>query len=421
MRRGLDPSRTVLPNGAVVTTKATRKTPAVSINLALRAGSICDPAELPGATHLLGQVLDRGTEHRGAAEIAGALDARGVALSVTVTRHLLSVVSTCLAEDIDFVLTLVGEIVRVPSLPESELSIRRGEAITSLRQDEDNPAVRALESLMALLYGRDHAYGRPVKGTISAMERLTRADLAALHRQRIAPSELSLVVVGDVDVDRVADLTAAAFGEWSAPQPAPVPLPRAPQSGGRRRVVIPMMNKSQVDVAYGFTTITRSDPAYYPFLLMNNILGQYAMGGRLGQSIRERQGMAYYASSMFDPSIIEGPIIVRAGVNAANVERAVASIDAEVEEIVRDGVTEKELAESRQYVTGSMPRTLETNAGIAQFLQTAEFFALGLDYDLRLPELLSVVTREQVHDVARRYLDPARAALVIAGPYDNAD
>jgi zinc protease len=404
-----------------VTTKATRKTPAVSINLALRAGSICDPAELPGATHLLGQLIDRGTVQRQAAEIAEALDARGVALSVTVTRHLLSFVSTCLADDIDFVVTLLGEIVRAPSLPESELSIRRGEVITSLRQDEDNPAVRALESLMELLYGRDHPYGRPVKGTISAMERLTRADLAALHRERVAPSELSLVVVGDVDEDRLADLTASAFGEWPARPPVPVQLLPARQNGERRRVVIPMMNKSQADIAYGFTTITRSDPAYFSFLLLNNIFGQYAMGGRLGQSIRERQGMAYYASSMFDPHLIEGPIIVRAGVNAANVERAVASIDAEVSAIARDGVTETELAESRQYVTGSMPRTLETNAGIAQFLQTAEFFGLGLDYDLRLPELLNAVTREQVHDVARRYLDPARATFVIAGPYDVAD
>ena len=55
-----------------------------------------------------------------------------------------------------------------------------------------------------------------------------------------------------------------------------------------------MMNKAQADVAYGFTTIARADPAYYAYWLMNHALGQYAMGGRLGDSIRERQGMAYY-------------------------------------------------------------------------------------------------------------------------------
>jgi zinc protease len=64
-----------------------------------------------------------------------------------------------------------------------------------------------------------------------------------------------------------------------------------------------------------------------------------------------------------------------------------------------------------------MPRTLETNAGIAAFLQNAEFFGLGLDYDERLPELLGAVTLEDANAAARRLLDPGRATIVIAGPY----
>ena len=99
---------------------------------------------------------------------------------------------------------------------------------------------------------------------------------------------------------------------------------------------------------------------------MNNALGQYAMGGRLGDSIRERQGMAYYVSSSLDANVIAGPLLVRAGVSAANVDRAIASIDEELTQIRREGLTAKELNESRQYLIGSMPRALETNAGIAQ-------------------------------------------------------
>jgi len=66
-----------------------------------------------------------------------------------------------------------------------------------------------------------------------------------------------------------------------------------------------------------------------------------------------------------------------------------------------------------------MPRTLETNVGIATFLQTAELFGLGLDYDLRLPDLISAVTREQVHEAARATLDPSHATIVVAGPYSG--
>src|SRR5258708_7822571 len=167
-----------------------------------------------------------------------------------------------------------------------------------------------------------------------------------------------------------------------------------------------MMNKAQTDIAYGFTTIARADPAYYAFWLMNNALGQYAIGGRLGDSIRERQGMAYYVFSSLDANVAEGPLVIRAGVGPENVDRAIASIDEELTQVRDGGLTEKELAESQQYVIGSMPRTLETNAGIAHFLQVAEFFGLGLDHDVRLPALVGAVTLDDVCAAARRVLDP---------------
>ncbi len=97
------------------------------------------------------------------------------------------------------------------------------------------------------------------------------------------------------------------------------------------------MNKVQADIAYGFTTIVRSDPRYYAYTIMNNALGQYGMGGRLGDSIRERQGMAYYVFSSFDANVVEGPLLVRAGVNPANVERAIRSIDEEITRMATDG------------------------------------------------------------------------------------
>ena len=119
---------------------------------------------------------------------------------------------------------------------------------------------------------------------------------------------------------------------------------------------------------------------------MNNVLGQYALGGRLGDSIRERQGMAYYVSSALDANVVEGPLVIRAGVSPANVDRAIASIDEELTRLRLEGLTAKELDESRQYPDRRRCRAaLETNAGIANFLQTAEFFGLGLDYDVACP------------------------------------
>jgi zinc protease len=415
---GLSPVRAALDNGVVVLAKHTRVTPAVTINLAMHAGSMCDPDGRVGVTWLMSRVMDRGTARQTAADIAEALDARGITLNITVTRHLLSLICTCLAEDFEAVVSLLGEILMQPSFPEHEIATRKGEVVTSIRQDDDSPAVRATEALMALLYPGGHPYGRRTKGSVEVVEGLTRDSLVGLYESRCAPSELTAVIVGDVEAGRVRDAAARVFDSWTRPEPRPIPLQSPAPPAGRRRHVIPMMNKAQADIAYGFTTIRRADPAYDAFRLMNNVLGQYALGGRLGDSIRERQGMAYYVSSAFDANVIEGPLLIRAGVSPANVDRAVASIDEELSRLVKDGITSKELDDSRRYLIGSMPRALETNAGIATFLQQAEFFGLGLDYDLRVPDLLRAVTLDAANEAARR-LDPERATVVIAGPYQD--
>jgi zinc protease len=154
--------------------------------------------------------------------------------------------------------------------------------------------------------------------------------------------------------------------------------------------------------------------------VMNNALGQYAIGGRLGDSIRERQGMAYYVFSSLDASVGAGPFTIRAGVSAENVERAIASIDAELAAVVASGFTEQEIDESKSYLVGSLPRQLETNAAIASYLLNADFFSLGLDYDARVPGLVQAVTVEAANAAARRLLDPSRATIAVAGPW-NAD
>jgi zinc protease len=415
---GLSPARTTLGNGLVAIIKETRKTPIVAINIAIRAGSVCDPDGWPGAVNLLARVMDRGTSGRSAAELAEAFDGRGVSLGVHVGRHLLSFVCTCLVEDFDPILDIIGDIIRNPSMPDGELATRKGEVVTAIRQDEDSPFTRAAEGLMEAMYGPAHPYGRRVKGSVETVERMSRDLLVALHRRRVAPAATTAVVVGEVETSRAAAAVARVFGDWAAPYQAPADPPRAPVASARRTIVLPMMNKSQADIAYGFTAVSRSDPRYYAYLLMNHIVGQYAIGGRLGDSIRERQGMAYYAGSTFEANITEGPLFVRAGVNPANVDRAIASIDQELTRAREEGLTQKELDLSRNYLIGSMPRALETNNGIASFLQTAECFSLGLDYDVRQPEFLHGVTLDQVDAAVRDTLDPGHATVVIAGPYE---
>jgi zinc protease len=418
-QKGLGASRHVLANGTVVISKEAPTVPAVTIQVGVKAGSIYDANALVGLSHLVSRVLDRGTQRRTSDEIAEALDERGVSLSVGANRHVMNVTCTCLSEDFEAMLEVVGEIVMQPAFPDREIATRKGEVLNAIRQDEDNPAAMAMLALFTMLYPDQHPYGRPSKGSVDSVSRIERTDLVGFHDARFAPASTTAVIVGDVERERAVAAAERVFGPWRKSAAGDITLPHPPADRSREERVIPMMNKAQADIGYGFTTIVRSDPRYYAYTLMNNALGQYGIGGRLGDSIRERQGLAYYAISSFDANVVEGPLIVRVGVSPANVDRAIASIDEEMRRMATDGMTPEELADCKQYLIGSIPRLLETNGAIATFLQTAEFFGLGLDHDLRLPSLLDAVTLEDVNAAARQALDVGRAAVVIAGPYEK--
>jgi zinc protease len=415
--KGLSPVRTQLGNGVTVIAKETRVTPAITIHAAVHVGSTADPSDRSGLSYFLSRMIDRGTSSMTADTLAEALDSRGVSLATSVNRHALSLVATCLVEDFPFVLGIIADCLIRPAFPDHEIATRRGEMITFIRQDEDSPAAVAIAGLMELLYGTGHPYGRRTRGTVESAERITRSDLVDLHHRYVVPPSVVLAIVGDIDAGAATDACADAFGGWASGPPPGLNLTAPVPPEARRMRVVPMMNKAQADIAYGFASIRRSDPAFYASALMNNVLGEYSLGGRLGDSIRERQGMAYYVLSSLDANVIPGPLAIRAGVAATNVERAISAIDQEITRLATDGPTDQELVESKQYLIGSLPRTLETNTSIAEFLQTTEFFGLGLDYDVRLPSLLGAVTRDQVHEAAHRLLNVDRAAVVVAGPY----
>ncbi|MEP6915606.1 MAG: pitrilysin family protein [Acidobacteriota bacterium] len=413
---GLSPVRAVLDNGAVVIVQEASTTPAVAINATFLAGSVHEPDHLTGLTYLTGRVIDRGTARRPADVIAEELDERGVSLRITTTRHAISFSCVCLAEDFAETLAIVADVARRPVFPEAELGKRRAETVTALRQDEDNPAVRAVESLSMMLYGENHPYGRPAKGSVASLDRIVRDDLVRFHARHVRPAVLSLVIVGDVPAGAAIEQAALELEDWTGAPAGPVVLPPPGASPARRQRIIVMPGKSQTDIAYGFTTISRWDPRYYAYWMMNNILGQFGLGGRLADNIRERQGMAYYAYSSFDPTMGESPLVVRAGVDPRNVDRALAAIDTEVQTLGLDGPTAAEFEQTREFLVGSIPRMLETNYTIASFLQTCELFGLGLDYDQRLPALINSVTIDEIGSAAAEVLHVERAAIAIAGP-----
>jgi zinc protease len=181
------------------------------------------------------------------------------------------------------------------------------------------------------------------------------------------------------------------------------------------RVERRLPGKVQSDIVLGAPGITRADPTYYDTMMANLILGQLGMMGRLGDRVRERQGMAYYAYSDLRAGLLAGPWTVRAGVNPANEEAAMRAVLGEIRQFQESGPQEGELADARDFLIGSLAVRLETNSGIAQTLADIELFALGLDYIVRYPQLIRGIARDAAVEAARRFALHGYA-VAIAGP-----
>ena len=149
------------------------------------------------------------------------------------------------------------------------------------------------------------------------------------------------------------------------------------------------------------------------------ILGRIGLGGRLGDNVRERQGLAYSCGSSLDADLGAGPWAALAGVNPANVERAIAAIVHEIAQFCADGPTDEELNDARDFMTGSLALGLETNDGIAGTLLGIERYGLGLDYISRYPDIIRGISAEQIVEVARKYLSTENYIVVVAGPDGN--
>jgi zinc protease len=197
-------------------------------------------------------------------------------------------------------------------------------------------------------------------------------------------------------------------------------VPDAPALARTERRSVELAGKTQADLVLGCPGPRRSEPDYLAAALGNSVLGRFGLMGRIGDSVRERAGLAYYAYSSLNGGIGPGPWQIAAGVNPANVDRALALCVEELERFVGEPVTEDELADVQANFIGRLPLQLESNDGVAGALLHVERHDLGLDYYPRYPQLVAEVTRQQIQSVAGRFLDPARLAVAIAGPPEKA-
>jgi zinc protease len=409
-------TRHVLSNGMVALIQRNPASPTVSIRGEVRLGAVHEPAEKSGLAAFTGSALIRGTQRRTFQEIVAVTEAVGASVNAGGGMHASGFGGRSLSEDLPLTIEILAEMLTEPVFPTQEIERLRGQFLMGLRESEQDTRTQASRAARALLFPPEHPYSRISSGTVETVGAITREDLAAFHR-RYHPAVATIAVVGDVDPPAVIELLERTFGAWAAAgDPPALELPAAHVLSGVQRRDITMPGKVQSDVIWGVQGLTRASPDFYAASVANMILGRIGLGGRLGNNVREEQGLAYYCGSSLDADLGAGPWAALAGVHPANVERTIAAIVHEIDAFVEHGPTDEELNDARDYMTGSLVLGLETNDGIAGTLIGIERYALGADYIARYPALINAIDREQVIDVARRYLSPTDYIVVVAGP-----
>jgi zinc protease len=398
-------TRRQLPNGAVVLVRESRAHPAVTVRGYLPAGVRTDPPGRDGLAVLAASMLTRGTVRHTSQELALELDSIGASAGVSADIEGAGFSARCLAEDAGHVLDLLTEILLRPTFPPEEVEKQRAKIITAIRESRLDTRAAADKAFRAAAFPDGHPHHRTAEGEEDTVAAITRDDLAAYHRRRYRPDGLVVTVVGDIAAGWVIDRLARAFEGWTPDAASALPpVPAAGPAASVQRPQVAIPGKTQADIVLGVPGFARTSPDYYAGMMADLILGRLGLMGRLGASVRDEEGLAYYVYSQAQAGFFGGPWAVRAGVNPANVGRAIDGILREIGGFHREPARGDELRDARDYVIGSLALRLETDGGIAQALLELELFGLGLDYLLRYPALITAVTPEQMGDVARRYL-----------------
>jgi zinc protease len=411
-------TRTVLPNGVTVLAYANPSTKSVVVSGGLDGGgAIHDSAEQAGLAVMTAAALMRGTQTHDFQALAASLEDVGADFGVSAGVHGVNFGGKALAEDLPLLLDVMADVLRRPVFPAEHVELLRREALTWLKYGLQDTRRQAARAFREALYDPSHPYHRSPRGTLETLPNLTVEMLRAFHAQHYGPRGMTVVIVGNIDPAAVADLVQARVGDWQNPaQPQWFAAPPAPQPETLRRVFVPIAGKTQSDVVLGVVGPSRLSEDYQAARMANSILGEFGMMGRIGENVRVKNGMAYYASSRIEGGHGPGAWYVSAGVNPVNVERAIELSVAEVRQMAEAYVTDEELEDNRSYFTGRIPLQLESNEGLAGTIASMEEFDLGLDYLMRLPDLINAVTREDVMEAIRRYWMPDRYVAAVAGP-----
>lgn len=398
-----DITRHSFVNGATLLTRPNLTSPAVAIRGYLPIGALSDPKDQLGLASYTAASLMLGTRRNGFEQLNDRVESIGASLAFNGGAASTTFSGQCLSEDLPTLLNLILEILDQPIFPEQQVKRIKAQTLTMLDIQAQSTSDQADLAFDRLFYG-SHPFALPVEGTTETIQSISRTDLVEFHQGYYQPSGMVLAIVGGVEPNAAFDTVSKTIGGWQKQalnKQRELPTYLALSKSQREHKTL--KGKSQTDLIIGTQAPISMSQDYQIASVGNNILGVFGMMGRIGESVREKSGLAYYAQSMISSGIGPVPWQVVAGVNPANLDRSIQLIYQELETFTSTLVSQKELEDSITQMIGRMPMSLESNMAVAQVLLSMERYHLDLDYLHTLPSILRGVTAEEILRVAQKY------------------
>ena len=373
------------------------------------AGTIVEQSEQAGLANLVSAVITKGTENLSALEIAEKVESIGAGLGTDATTDYFSLSLKTVSADFPPMLKLLGEIMRSPTFPESEVELERKLTLQSIRSQKEQPFNVAFNQLRQQMYPQ-HPYGVSVLGTEASVSSLTRNQLQQYHQTYFRPDNLVISLSGRITQTQGQDLIAGVFGDWEKPdQPLPISQLQSPMLNPSQQEIIQDTQQSIVMLGYLGTKVNLED---YPVLkLINTYLGS-GLSSRLFVELREKRGLAYDVSAFFPTRLDTSPFITYMGTAPSNTEIAIEGLSTEVARLTREILSVEEIQGAKNKLLGQYALGKQTNSEIAQTYGWYESLGLGVEFDRTFQASIPPTTPEQVQEVANKYLSQPYLSIV---------
>ena len=410
--------RSRLSNGLEIYAAPIRRNPLVQLELISRAGGgQQDPQSRAGLATLTAGLLDEGTRDSSALELAARVEKLGGYLTSGADWDVAHVSTGMLSKHLQDGLQLLAEVATLANFPPAEVARLQRQRQAELQRRLAQPASLASVALLRLIYGTT-PYGFSLLGTTQTVASITRDDILDFHRRHYGPADAVLIAVGDFDLPQIQALAEKALSGWSgSTRVAAVELsPTSPSEP--TLAIVDRPEAVQTELRLGHQGPPRGSADYAPLQVLNSLLGG-KFTSRINLNLRERHGFTYGAHSTFAERLGPGPFVVSTAVATETVGRAVTEIRGELERIREEPVSQTELDDTKGYLLGVFPYSLQRLDGISARLGDLAVYSLPDDYHTALHDEISQVDARLMGEVARNYLHPDRLAIVAVGPAEK--